>query len=132
MKKPERKSRTRAWAPKPTATPTMLAPAMSGPRLRPIRPKIVSPATVHTMMRTKLPVTLARVRARWSDRADARRTGVMPAMASTPRRARRPKTRDNTTATRMTKRILSGRSRRNWTVRPQKPVSPSFWTRSHP
>ena len=42
MKIPARKSFTRLWAPKPSATPAMPAPAMSGPRLMPSSPRTVS------------------------------------------------------------------------------------------
>ena len=44
MKMPDRKSRTRFCAPNPTATPTMPAPAMSGPRLRPSSDRAISVA----------------------------------------------------------------------------------------
>ena len=46
MNTPDRKSLTSDWEPKPSATPMMPAPAISGPRLIPISPRIMKTATV--------------------------------------------------------------------------------------
>ena len=46
MNIPDKKSLTIDWAPNPTATPTIPAPAISGPRFIPISPSEMSTATV--------------------------------------------------------------------------------------
>ena len=46
MNMPERKSLTIDCAPNPTATPTIPAPAISGPRFIPISPSEIKTATV--------------------------------------------------------------------------------------
>ena len=46
MKTPDRKSFTSDCEPKPSATPRMPAPAISGPRLIPTSPRIMNVATV--------------------------------------------------------------------------------------
>ena len=48
MKIPERMSRTRVCAPSPTATPTIPAEAMTGPKLKPNSPKTIAVATIQT------------------------------------------------------------------------------------
>ena len=68
MKMPERKSFTRLWAPKPSATPAIPAPAMSGPSWTPNSPRTTSttrvPMTALAMLRRTAPMVSARCRAR--------------------------------------------------------------------
>ena len=61
MKMPERKSLTRAWAPKPKATPTTPADATSGATLTPSLSRMASAAQTHTKMATADRPTPARV-----------------------------------------------------------------------
>jgi hypothetical protein len=52
MNMPDRKSRTRFWAPKPSATPTMPAEARTGPSATPNSARIITTAIAPT--RTEL------------------------------------------------------------------------------
>ena len=71
MNRPDRKSFTIDWAPKPRATPPMPAPAISGPRFTPISPITISAANVHTVNTTMLRRTCPSVSARDSARTRA-------------------------------------------------------------
>jgi hypothetical protein len=88
MKMPEMKSRTRFWEPNPTATPTIPAPAISGPRSTPTVPSAISPARVQMPTEATLFSRAPTVSARWT----RRRLGISPvrARAEGARRAARP------------------------------------------
>ena len=87
MKMPDRKSRTRFWAPKPTATPTMPAPAISGPRLSPSSERAMRAAMVSTVADTTLRNRAATVSTR----------RALPLMSRASRRFRTRRTRNATT-----------------------------------
>ncbi len=64
MKMPDKKSRTRFWAPNPTATPTIPAPAKSGPNWNPSSPNAIRTATVQMTNAATLPRSAPTVSAR--------------------------------------------------------------------
>ena len=78
MKIPDRKSFTRFCAPKPSATPTIPAPAMKGPSWKPISPRMSisasTPITSEATLRSSEPTVSARCR---------RRSEASPAVSST-------------------------------------------------
>ena len=65
---PERKSRTRLCEPKPSATPMIPAPAMSGPRLIPNSPRTMNAATVQIANDATLRSTVDSASTRWVER----------------------------------------------------------------
>jgi hypothetical protein len=70
MNSPDRKSLTRVWEPKPSATPRIPAPAISGASSIPTSPKISSRATPKTTAVTMERRTVASASMRWVARSE--------------------------------------------------------------
>ena len=70
MNTPARKSETRSCAPKPTASPMIPAPAISGARLIPNTPRIMNTAMVSTITLARLRSSVPRASARVARRFD--------------------------------------------------------------
>ncbi len=79
---PARKSLTMFCAPKPSATPTMPAPASSGPSSTPTAPRISIPAMTHTataaMLLNTAPIVSVRIAARERSIGDVSASGTLP------------------------------------------------------
>ena len=75
MKRPDRKSFTRLWAPKPMASPAIPAPANSGARSTPSSPSTMNSAMASTTPRTTLAATSPTVSARCVARVVCGRIG---------------------------------------------------------
>src|SRR5690625_7919127 len=91
MKIPDRKSLTRVWAPKPSATPTIPAEARRGATETPNSAKTIKMTIVETKSAEVERNTDPRVRARWARRCAAagfvaRRAFEISAGANFPRR----------------------------------------------
>ena len=87
MKRPDRKSETSDWAPKPSATPTMPAPAMSGPMLTSNSESTMTPAMAKIAKEATERSTWPRVSARCLRRSRATRAvrcALSSASASVP------------------------------------------------
>ena len=93
MNIPFRKSFTTFCAPKPSATPTTPALAMSGPRSKPSSASTIDVATVNTVMEVTLRSTEPMVSVRW------RRRSVSSGAASTTSPESRPRSGRNATGT---------------------------------
>jgi hypothetical protein len=82
MKIPDRKSRTRLWAPNPSATPATPALARIGPRSTPSSASTVKKAspkmTIEAMLFSTAPIVSARSRRRSATRAPDASTSTVP------------------------------------------------------
>ena len=110
---PERKSLTRVWEPKPSATPTMPALAMMGPMFRPISLSIIVTTMATMMPEVMLLSSVPSVLARWTRRVEPGGgfSGARPNVAWEIRSGRTPSSALLT--------ILSiNRCRMNCTIRP--------------
>jgi hypothetical protein len=128
MKKPDKKSRTRLWAPNPRAAPMTVAPARMGVRLIPSAPRIMRPAMVHTTARQRLVMSAPMVSTRSEARGETASSRVRVLRERSVRLATLAPSRDSSQATRTMRSISSGRRTTNWTVRATNSLAP-YWRR---
>ena len=109
---PERKSRTRLCEPKPSATPMIPAPAMSGPRLIPNSPRTMNAATVQIANDATLRSTVDSASTRWVERTLISPVSVSSIDIGVRRRAAPIRSRRPPEARRRSPRRIARRARR--------------------